>query len=344
MADFGGWLMPIEYPETGVLAEHAAVRERVGVFDVSHLGKARVSGPGALAFLNSYVTNDLEKISDSSAQYTLMCDSSGGVIDDLIVYRVSADNLFLIPNAANTSEVVSTLQAGAPPGIAVENLHDRHAVIAIQGPVAPELLASLGIAAEIDYMAFTEIEIGGKRAILCRTGYTGECGFEIVPSWADASLVWDEIVNAMAPFSGAICGLGARDTLRTEMGYPLHGHELTREISPVMAAASWAIAWDKEFVGRTALLAQKDDPATPRLRGIRAVDRAIPRAGVKVVDNGREIGVVTSGTFSPTLKVGIGLALLPRDAKKGDVVTLDIRGRLAQFEVVTFPFVPSHVR
>lgn len=344
MADFGGWMMPIEYPEYGVLAEHAAVRERVGIFDVSHLGKARVSGPGALDFLNAQVTNDLTKISDSSAQYTLMCDSNGGVIDDLIIYRASDENLFLIPNAANTSTVVSILQAAAPSSITVENLHERHGVIAVQGPRSGDLLRKLGIEPEIDYMAFSEIVIAGEKATLCRTGYTGEYGFEIVPSWQNAGAVWDLLVDAMQDFSGAVCGLGARDTLRTEMGYPLHGHELTLDISPVQAAATWAIAWEKEFVGRAALLAQRENSTISRIRALKSLDRGIPRAGMKVMREGEEIGEVTSGTFSPTLKVGIGLALLPRDIKKGDVVTIDIRGRLSQAEVVTLPFVPSHVR
>ena len=344
MADFGGWMMPIEYPEYGVLAEHAAVRERVGIFDVSHLGKARVSGPGALDFLNAQVTNDLTKISDSSAQYTLMCDSNGGVIDDLIIYRASDENLFLIPNAANTSTVVSVLQAAAPRSITVENLHERHAVIAVQGPRSGDLLRTLGIEPQIDYMAFSEIVIAGEKATLCRTGYTGEYGFEIVPSWQNAGAVWDLLVDAMADFSGAVCGLGARDTLRTEMGYPLHGHELTLDISPVQAAATWAVAWEKEFVGRAALLAQRENSTISRIRALKSLDRGIPRAGMKVVRDGQVIGEVTSGTFSPTLKVGIGLALLPRNIKKGDVLTIDIRGRLSQAEVVTLPFVPSHVR
>lgn len=273
-----------------------------------------------------------------------MCDSNGGVIDDLIIYRSSVANLFLIPNAANTSTVVSVLQAAAPRSITVENLHERHAVIAVQGPRSGDLLRTLGIEPQIDYMAFSEIVIAGEKATLCRTGYTGEFGFEIVPSWQNAGAVWDLLVDAMADFSGAVCGLGARDTLRTEMGYPLHGHELTLDISPVQAAATWAVAWEKEFVGRAALLAQRENSTISRIRALKSLDRGIPRAGMKVVRDGQVIGEVTSGTFSPTLKVGIGLALLPRDIKKGDVLTIDIRGRLSQAEVVTLPFVPSHVR
>ena len=170
MADFGGWLMPIEYPGAGVLAEHAAVREKVGLFDVSHLGKASVVGPGALDFLNQCLTNDLNKIKDGSAQYTLLCTPNGGVIDDLIAYRNSADDFFLVPNASNTTDVVKVLQENAPTGIEVKNLHNEFAVLAIQGPLASQVLSQLGISTDIDYMAFTHVTISGADVIVCRTG------------------------------------------------------------------------------------------------------------------------------------------------------------------------------
>ena len=258
MSDFGGWMMPIEYPGTGVLIEHAAVRERVGIFDVSHLGKASVTGPGALDFLNTILTNDLNKIGDGSAQYTLLCNENGGVVDDLIVYRKSDSDFFLVPNASNTTEVVRVLQEKAPSEIMVENLHTQYAVIALQGPQAPKVLEKLGVTADIEYMAFTHSKISGAEVIICRTGYTGELGFEILPKVGDSSAVWDHLVDAMKEFDGAVCGLGARDTLRTEMGYPLHGHELSLEISPLEANTSWAVGWDKaEFAGSKVLKNQK---------------------------------------------------------------------------------------
>jgi len=176
MADFGGWSMPIEYPGAGVLAEHAAVRDRVGIFDVSHLGKASVTGSGALEFLNTCFSNDLTKISDGSAQYTMLCTTHGGVADDLIAYRNSDSDFFLIPNASNTTDVVSVLQQNAPAGITVKNLHNEFAVIAVQGPLAPKVLEALGINVDIDYMAFTHVSIAGADVIVCRTGYTGELG------------------------------------------------------------------------------------------------------------------------------------------------------------------------
>ena len=346
MADFGGWLMPIEYPGAGVLAEHTAVREKVGLFDVSHLGKASVVGDGALEFLNTCLTNDLTKISDGSAQYTLLCSPNGGVVDDLIAYRNSSTDFFLVPNASNTSDVVAVLQQHAPSGIAVTNLHNDFAVLAIQGPLAPEVLSQLGISVDIDYMAFTHVNISGADVIVCRTGYTGELGFELLPKVADASRVWDAIVQVITPMGGLVCGLGARDTLRTEMGYPLHGHELSLEISPVEASANWAVGWEKEeFIGSSQLKVQKKDGALRKSFALKSLDRGIPRAGMAVKNQeGIVVGEVTSGTFSPTLKHGIGLALLSSDVKIGQKLVIDVRGRESQCEVVKLPFVTSHVR
>jgi aminomethyltransferase len=346
MADFGGWLMPIEYPGAGVLAEHGAVRERVGLFDVSHLGKASVKGEGALDFLNTQVTNDLNRISDSQAQYTMLCNPDGGVVDDLIVYRNSIEDLFLIPNASNTTEVVQIIASAAPSSIEVKNLHENHAVLALQGPKAAAVIESLGVTPTMDYMAFAHVEIAGCKVILCRTGYTGEHGFEIVPTWQDAARVWDALVEAMQPFDGLVCGLGARDTLRTEMGYPLHGHELSLEITPVQAGSTWAVGWKKEeFRGSQALRTEKESGATRILRGLQSTDRGIPRAGMEVKSSdGAVIGVITSGTFSPSLKKGIALALLKPEYVIGNSVVVDVRGRDSVAEIVALPMVESHVR
>ena len=346
MADFGGWLMPIEYPGAGVLAEHAAVREKVGLFDVSHLGKASVMGPGALEFLNQCLTNDLNKIKDGSAQYTLLCTPNGGVIDDLIAYRNSADDFFLVPNASNTTDVVKVLQENASTGIEVKNLHNEFAVLAIQGPLASQVLSQLGISTDIDYMAFTHVSISGADVIVCRTGYTGEHGYELLPKVQDAARVWDAITDVIAPMGGLVCGLGARDTLRTEMGYPLHGHELSLQISPVEASAGWAVGWKKDsFIGSEILKGQREGGATRKSFALKSLDRGIPRAGMAVKNtNGETVGEITSGTFSPSLKVGIGLALLKSDIELGQTLVIDVRGRDSQCEVVKLPFVTSHVR
>ena len=345
MADFGGWLMPIEYPGAGVLAEHAAVRERVGLFDVSHLGKASVVGQGALEFLNSMLTNDLTKISDGAAQYSMLCNNSGGVIDDLIVYRNSDQDFFLVPNASNTSAVVADLQANVPNGVTVTNLHNDYGVIALQGPLAAKVLAHFGLQIEVDYMAFTYVSIAGCEVIVCRTGYTGEYGFEVLPKWGQALIVWDALVEQVEANSGLVCGLGARDTLRTEMGYPLHGHELSLEISPVMASASWAVGWNKtDFQGSEILRDQKTNGVTRRLVALKSLDRGIPRADMQLLHDGAEVGIVTSGTYSPSLKVGIALALVDSAFKVGQQLSLDVRGRTSVVEIVKLPFMPSHVR
>ena len=347
LADFGGWEMPIEYPGGGVLKEHAAVREAVGVFDVSHLGKGVVRGPGALDYVNARLTNDLRRLAPGQAQYTLCCDpETGGVIDDLIAYVRSEDEVFLIPNAANTSAVVGLLQADAPAGLDVLDLHTKFAVIAVQGPRSAELVRALGLPTDHDYMSFTRAtsSVTGDLTV-CRTGYTGELGYELLPEWNAAGRVWDELMVRGAALGVLPCGLGARDTLRTEMGYPLHGQDLSSEITPVQAKSSWAVGWDKpEFWGRTALVKERTEGAARTLWGLESLDRGIPRPHMDVVKDGRLIGEVTSGTFSPTRRIGIGLALLERGTAVGDDVTVDVRGRTSTMRVVQPPFVTSHVR
>lgn len=346
MADFGGWLMPIDYPDTGTLVEHAAVRERVGLFDVSHLGKASVKGVGALEFLNGALTNDLGRIVDGQAQYTMICDSSGGVIDDLIVYRNSSEDFFLVPNASNTSDVVAALNAIAHPGIEIVNLHENFGVIAVQGPKSEAVLRALDVNPDLGYMGFEYVSVAGVIVILCRTGYTGELGFEILPTWGDTEKVWNALVAAMAQFDGVVCGLGARDTLRTEMGYPLHGHELSPSITPVEANANWAVGWNKgDFTGSDVLRKERSEGAGRKLQGLKCIGRGIPRAHMSVKStDGAVVGEVTSGTFSPTLKNGIALALIAPSFAIGDHLLIDIRGKDCEVEVVKLPFVPSHVR
>ena len=196
MADFGGWEMPIEYPAGGVLKEHLAVREGVGVFDVSHLGKMSVTGAGAAAFVNDTLTNDLGRIGPGQAQYSLLCNADGGVVDDLIVYLRGDDDVFVIPNAANTAEVVDTMRGNAPSGVEVANQHDEYGVIAVQGPRSAEVLGRLGLPTDHDYMAFVEVDWDGRPLVVCRTGYTGEHGYELLPRWDDAAPVWDALLAA----------------------------------------------------------------------------------------------------------------------------------------------------
>ncbi|MBG6099730.1 glycine cleavage system aminomethyltransferase GcvT [Micromonospora vinacea] len=347
-APFGGWEMPLEYAGGGVLKEHTAVRTAVGVFDVSHLGKARVSGPGAADFVNSCLSNDLGRIGPGRAQYTLCCDdATGGVVDDIIAYLYADDHVFLIPNAANTAEVVRRLRAAAPEQVTVTDEHEAYAVLAVQGPRSAELLAALDLPTEHGYMSFSAASLAGVELTVCRTGYTGELGYELVVPAEHAVAVWDALFAAGAAFELRACGLAARDTLRTEMGYPLHGQDLSLDISPVQARSGWAVGWDKPaFWGRDALLAEKAAGPRRTLRGLVAVDRAIPRPGMTLHVGDTQVGTVTSGTFSPTRKQGIALALLNTDANltDGDEVEIDIRGRRAPLKLTKPPFVTPSVK
>jgi aminomethyltransferase len=350
---FGGWSMPLSYP-AGTVAEHTAVRTAVGLFDVSHLGKLAVAGPGAAAFVNRCLTADLDRITAGHAQYTLCCADDGGVVDDLIAYLDGPDELLLVPNAANAAAVGALLRAAAPRGVAVTDRHADLAVLAVQGPRSPDVLSAVlpqatgadapGHLDDLDYMAFTDV----ADIRVCRTGYTGEHGYELLVPAGDAPAVWDALLAAAEPLGGLPCGLAARDTLRTEMGYPLHGQDLSADITPVQAGSGWAVGWGKpEFWGRAALLREKEEGPVRRLRGLRATGRGVPRAGMAVLDaRGARVGVTTSGTFSPTLRTGIALALVDTASGVGvdDTVSVDVRGRTLACTVVKPPFVPSHVR
>ena len=345
-APFSGWSMPLEYSGAGVLAEHAAVRNAVGIFDVSHLGKATVAGPAAADFVNRCLTADLRKIGPGQAQYTLLCNPDGGVVDDMIAYLRSPDEVFLIPNAANCAHVVALLAEAAPDGVTVINQHPDFAVLAVQGTLSDEVLSAAGFPAGHDYMTFVGADYQGGSMTVCRTGYTGERGYELIVPAGAAGAVWDAVLAAGEPYGLQPAGLGARDTLRTEMGYPLHGQDLSPDITPVQARLGWAVGWKKEsFFGAEALRSEKEAGPRRLLRGLRAVGRGIPRPGMIVrLPGGREVGAVTSGTFSPTLKAGIALALVEAGVADDDVVAVDIRRRQEPFVVTKPPFVTPGVR
>lgn len=343
MAPFSGWYLPIEY--RGTLAEHRAVREAVGVFDVSHLGKVIVEGRGALELLQRTFTNDLSKVGVGAAQYNMVLNERGGIVDDLIVYRVGEERYLVVPNAANTSRVHQILleQAGTDPVDVV--LREDLCTIAPQGPRSFELAARLfPEATALDYMHGTEVVYGDRPMVVSRSGYTGERGFEFFAPAEVAPDLWREVLERGRALGIEPCGLGARDTLRLEMGYPLHGNDIWEERTPLEAAASWAVAFDKgDFLGRDALLRQREEGIPSRLWGLRMLDRPIPRPHYPVLVGDEEVGRTTSGTFSPTLGIGVAMAYLaPRDRfKAGDQVEVEIRGRRGRAEVVKPPFVPS---
>ena len=348
-AEFGGWSMPLEYP-TGVVKEHTAVRESVGIFDVSHLGKAMVLGPGAVDLVNSTLSNDLDKIRPGKAQYTLCLDESGGIVDDLIAYWHDEEHVLLIPNAANTAAVVERLRAQAPEGVRIVDHHDDYAVLAVQGTRSDEVLHAVGLPAGHEYMSFVEAGFGeGDDAVgvvVCRTGYTGERGYELVVAGHAAGALWDALLAAGAEHDILPCGLGARDTLRTEMGYPLHGQDISLETDPVEAGLSWAVGWKKDtFWGRESVLAAREAGPKRRLRGLVAVGRGIPRPGMGVTLTADvPLGDITSGTFSPTLRTGIGLAYVPTQVAEDAEVGVDVRGRREVFQLTRPPFVDPSVK
>lgn len=340
MGPFGGWDMPIEYT-AGTVAEHTAVRTAVGIFDVSHMGKVRILGEGAYKFANSVFTNDLDRIKPGQAQYSMLCNESGGVVDDLIVYLVSDSEVRFIPNAGNASTVVAVLEKIAPAGIVIENNHLKQGIIAVQGPNAAKVLTALGLPTGHDYMAFVDSKWNDFAVSICRTGYTGEPGYELVIENAGLVAIWEALLAAGADLGILPCGLGARDTLRTEMGYVLHGQDISPEISPVQAKTGWAVGWSKEaFAGKDALVAEKTEGAKRVAWGLLATGRGIPRSHMQVKNSaGDVVGETTSGTFSPTLQKGIALALLAPEVALGDKLVIDVRGRDLEVEVTKPPFV-----
>jgi aminomethyltransferase len=351
LAGFGGWEMPVSYPSGGVVAEHTVVRDAVGVFDVTHLGKLSVVGSGAAEFVNSCFTADLGKIVPGQAQYTLCCAENGGVVDDLIAYLVGPDQVFCVPNAANSAEVGRRLAAAAPATVTVTDRHGEWAIIAVQGPRSTQALAALELAggmnvANLKYMAFVDAQHDGYPVRVGRTGYTGERGYELLVPWKHALTLWEALLVTTGPLGGQACGLGARDTLRTEMGYPLHGQDLGLDITPLQGGLSWVVGWDKPaFWGREALLVERNRGPSRRLRGLRATGRGVPRPRMAVRSAaGAPLGEITSGTFSPTLRTGIALALLDPAVRPGDTVEVDVRGRALPCEVVKIPFVRPRAR
>jgi len=343
LGPFGGWLMPIEY--RGVLSEHRAVRERVGLFDLSHLGKLDVIGERAFDALQGLLTNDLRKVDVGRAQYHHLLNDRGGVQEDLFVYRLSADRWFVVPNAANRDMVADTVrEAGAE---VVD--HDDWCFLGVQGPRSHAVVSKLWRSAvELAFRGCRTVDRDGTEVVLARTGYTGERGYELFADAAIANDLWEALTVAGEPFEIEPCGLGARDVLRLEMGYPLYGQDVGPDRTTLEAGLGWAVSFDKgPFVGRDALVRQRDEGLPSLLRGLATADRRhIPRAHHRVSAGGATVGEVTSGTFSPVRGCGIGLAYLsPADAfEVGSEVEIDIRGRSAPATVVKTPFVDRSPR
>lgn len=330
MVAFGGWDMPLSYPD-GTIAEHLACRSAAVAFDVSHLGTVRVQGRGSLELLQAALTNDLGKVSPGRAQYThLLDESDASVLDDIIVWWVAEEVFDVMPNASNTERVVAAIGG--------EDVTASRAIIAVQGPAARERLASIAPeAAAIGRFRVGTASVAGVTCTVAGTGYTGEDGLELAVPAEQASVVWEAVLAA-----GVLpAGLGARDTLRLEAALPLHGHELGPGITPLQAGLGWVVAWDKRggFRGRDALVAERERGITRGLRGLSVAGRRPPRAEQVVLLDGAPAGVVTSGNFSPVLGHGIALAFLPPDVEEGAPAAIDVRGDHVPATVVPTPFV-----
>ena len=340
MVPFAGYEMPVQYP-TGIRSEHMAVRTAAGLFDVSHMGEFRVSGPESLEVLSRLTTNDVGSLQDGQAQYTMMCRADGGVVDDLLVYKLGDDDYRLVVNAANLEkdwQHVGEVAAGSE--VALHDESDEIALLALQGPAASAILQPLS-SIDLDpigFYHFAEGEVASVPGVISRTGYTGEDGFELYVPADRGSELWKALLAAGESAGLVPVGLGARDTLRLEMGYALYGNDIDDETSPLEAGLGWLVKLDKgEFMGREVMQGQKGN-LTRRLRGFRLTDRGFPRPGHDVMYAGEVAGTVRSGTVSPSLGHGIGTVYLPPEARPGDQLAVVIRGTEVAGEVTKVPF------
>ena len=337
---FGGYLLPVQYP-TGVITEHMAVRKGCGMFDVSHMGEILLKGPGSTAFLNHLLTNDYTKMEDGQARYSPMCNESGGVVDDLIVYKVKENSYFIVVNAANKDKDFAWMKGHAFGDITLEDISDSVVQIALQGPLAQQLLERLTGKACIPvkyYTAVFEAKIADIPCVISRTGYTGEDGFEFYCSAQDGPKLWDLLLENGTEEGLIPCGLGARDTLRLEAAMPLYGHEMNDEISPKEASLGIFVKMEKpDFIGKAAL-EEKGAPKKRRV-GLKVTGRGIIREMEDLFDGEKKVGVTTSGTHAPYLGYPIAMALVECEyAKPGTRLEADVRGRRVAAEVVKLPF------
>ncbi|MCX6695684.1 MAG: glycine cleavage system aminomethyltransferase GcvT, partial [Candidatus Altiarchaeota archaeon] len=339
--DFGGWLMPVQY--SGVIEEHECVRNRAGLFDVSHMGEFLVSGPKSAEFLNTLVTNDVSKMADGQCLYTPMCYENGTIVDDLIIYKHNSQSYMLVVNASNISKDYEWAGKSVKDGVKLSNVSDKTAEIAIQGPLAEKILQKLSDSklSDLQYMHFKDnVKVSGVKALVSRTGYTGEDGFEAYVDYKDAVKVWNALMDAGKEHGIMPAGLGARDTLRLEAALMLYGNDIDDTTTPFEAKIGWTVKLDKgDFTGRTVLAEQKDSGVKKKLVGFEMVEKGIPRHGYEINVGSRKVGYVTSGTFSPTLKKSIGLGYVETEySKEGTMLSVMIRGSQVAAKVVPTPF------
>ena len=343
---FAGYWMPVQYP-SGIVSEHRRVRNTVGVFDVSHMGEFEFKGPDALNFLNWITVNDVSKLAVGQVQYSAFCYPDGGLVDDLLVYRLP-DRYMMVVNAANLPKDHDWVVEHLPKsGVQFADRSDELSLLAIQGPKSRELLKQITSVSldDLAYYHLIEGTVAGLPATVARTGYTGELGYEVMVENARAVRLWEAVFEAGRPFNVEPIGLGARDTLRLEMKYCLYGNDIDATTPPLEAGLGWITRLDKgDFIGREALMKIKQQGLKRKLVGFTAQGKGLPRHGSPIQKNGREVGVVTSGNFSPILDCGIGLGYVPVEfSEVGRELELDLRGRQLPVTLVKTPFVPSHV-
>ena len=340
MVEFAGWEMPVHY--SGIVAEHVAVRSRAGLFDVSHMGEITVRGAGAEAMCQRLTANDVDRMQVSQAQYNLLLNDRGGVIDDVILYKRQPDDFFICVNASNTEKDFQWLRQHGTGKIQVENVSADYAQLALQGPLAEKILQPLTAMAlaEIKSFYFAESEVAGTRCLIARTGYTGEAGFELYCSPADAEKLWQRLLDAGSPTDLMPAGLGARDTLRLEKAYPLYGHELDDSTTPLEAGLQWLVKFSKgSFIGCEVLLRQKQAGVKRKLVGLELIEPGIARSEYRLLKDGRCIGRVTSGTRSPTLGRSIALGYVEaQEARAENILEVEIRNKLVRARIVPLPF------
>ena len=336
--EFGGWEMPLQY--SSIVAEHLAVRGTAGLFDLSHMGEIEVRGSGASGLLQKLCTNDISRLKNGQAQYTLLCNETGGTVDDVLVYRFTDTHYMVVVNAATLAKDVAWMETHNDTGAELADTSGDTVLLALQGPDAIEILNPLVLDADISqipFFRFTVGKIAGIPAIISRTGYTGEVGFELYVNAGDGQELWQALYPAVTEAGGVPVGLGARDTLRLEAGLRLYGIDMDEQTTPLEAGLVRFVKLDKgEFIGRGALLAQKESGIARRLVGFQVRGRAVARAGYAVYQNGTRVGTVTSGAPSPSLKRNIGFALLTVSHDKD--VDIEIRGRMHPAEIVKVPF------
>lgn len=342
MVDFGGWDMPVQYP-AGVIEEHIATRTRAGLFDVSHMGEIWVEGPDAIPFVNRITTNDVTKLVDGQTHYSALPNEDGGVVDDLLVYRFAEDRLLLVVNAGTTDKDWEWINKNkGNENISLRNASSEYCQIAIQGPRSVEILQKLTETdlAPIGYYHFTEGKVDGVDAIISRTGYTGEDGFEVYAAADKAEQLWNKLLETGKEYGILPCGLAARNTLRLESAMSLYGHELSDEISTLEANLGWITKLQKgDFIGRDQIAALKENGLTRKLIGFEMKEPGIARDGFDIYVGDKKVGVVTSGSPAPFLKKNIGLAFLPPEfANVGQEIRIDVRGKRLAAEVVPTPF------